>query len=614
MLAEAADDIVALYEPTGKLLYVSPSSGRITGWLPEDVLGQRRDDVVHPEDTAIAAEARQTLARHGHATFEWRCRRKDGSYVWLETRNKLIVENGVPTHVLSVSRDIEKRREAEQALRRSLDRFSSLVQHAAYGIYVSSVDGRFLDVNRALVNMLGYDSEDELLALDLSRDLYQNPAERAELTRRAEVSDKASEWVEVHWKRKEGTPITVQLSVNSVRDAQGQVIYFEGIAEDVTERRRREEAARRSERMASLGTMLAGVAHELNNPLAAISGFAQIMLRSDRNDEDRSALDTIQHEAGRAAKIVKDLLIFARRQNSEPREYVDMNSIVTYIASTRRYALETRGTRLTLDLSPSLPRVIGDRSELEQVILNLLVNAEQALAHMTDAPADLQAGSRSMLSLSTGVYHNSVVVEIADSGPGIPAADLAQIWDPFWTTKAEGEGTGLGLAVVHGIVAGHGGSIDVRSEPGHGTTFTIRLPAAAAQNEVRTAERETQAASRPLDILVVDDEPAIVQFVESYLISRGHAVVVAHDGPTALQLAQQSGFDLVICDLRMPHMDGAEVIERLRAMPHMKGTRYIVCTGDASSLSARLKIDEIKPAAVLTKPYRIEELRKAIEV
>lgn len=615
MLAEAADDIVALSELSGTLLYTSPSAERITGWTSTDLLGQQRSDLVHPDDRAVTQLSADTLRRTGSAVFEFRCRRKDGSYVWLETRNKLIIENGAPTHVLSVSRDIDKRKETEDALRRSLERFSSLVQHAAYGIYVSSADGHFVQVNRALVAMLGYDSAEELLELDMRRDLYQNPSEREELRRRAELSDRSSDWVEVHWKRKEGTPITVQLSVNTVRDAAGRLVYFEGIAEDVTERRRREEVARRSERMASLGTMLAGVAHELNNPLAAISGFAQIMQRAQRDEGDYSALETIHHEATRAAKIVKDLLIFARRQDGEPRDYVDLNSIVTYITSTRRYALETRGMRLRLELASSLPRVLADRAQLEQVVLNLLVNAEHALNQASDGPADTQSGQHASLIVRTAVHLNSVELEIADTGPGIAAADLARVWDPFWTTKPEGEGTGLGLAVVHGIVGAHGGSIDVASETGVGTTFTVRLPIAASQAEAPAAanHRDTLPATKPLDILVIDDEPFIVQFLESYLTSRGHAVVRANDGAQAIQVAQGTGFDLVICDLRMPGMDGATVIQRLRAIPQMQRARYIVSTGDANSLDARLKIDAIKPSAVLMKPYKIEELREAIE-
>ena len=490
MLADHTDDIVALYGLDSVLIYASPSSERITGWTSTDLLGRNRTDIIHADDLPSALRANETMLRTGKSVLEWRCKRKDGTYVWLETRAKLIYENGEPTNIMSVSRDISRQREVEDALQRSQERFGSLIHHAAYGIYLSTPDGRFLEVNQALVNMLGYASIEELLALDLARDVYQDPSERAELRRRAEISEQSSDWVEVHWRRKDGTPLTVQLSVNTVRDASDEVLFFEGIAEDVTERRRREEAGRRSERMASLGTMLAGVAHELNNPLAAISGFAQIMLRADRPPDDLSALETIHHEATRAAKIVKDLLTFARRQDSEARDFIDLNAIVGYIASTRRYTLETRGITVTLDLAPALSLVLGDRTQLEQVVLNLIVNAEHALAQTVDAPADGRKQRRTDLTLRTSDQNGFVVLEIEDSGPGISPNDLPRIWDPFWTTKAEGEGTGLGLPVVHGIIATHGGSIDVQSELGKGTTFAIRLP-----RDPATAQRDGKPAS-----------------------------------------------------------------------------------------------------------------------
>ena len=617
MLADHADDIVALYGLDSVLIYASPSSERITGWTSGDLIGRNRTDIIHSDDMPAAIRSSETLHRTGKSLLEWRCLRKDGTYVWLETRAKLILEDGTPTHIMSVSRDISRQREVEDALQRSQERFGSLIQHAAYGIYLSTPDGRFLEVNQALVAMLGYDSVEELMALDLGRDVYQDPSERAELRRRAEISEQASEWVEVHWRRKDGTPLTAQLSVNTVRDASGEVLFFEGIAEDVTERRRREEAGRRSERMASLGTMLAGVAHELNNPLAAISGFAQIMLRGDRPPDDLSALETIHHEATRAAKIVKDLLTFARRQDSEARDFIDLNAIVGYIASTRRYTLETRGIHVTLELAPALPLVLGDRTQLEQVVLNLIVNAEHALAQTVDAPADGRSGHRTDLTLRTSSQEGFVVLEIADTGPGISPNDLPRIWDPFWTTKSEGEGTGLGLPVVHGIVATHGGSIDVKSEAGVGTTFTVRLPAAAASDEAKPAaparNAKAPAAAKPLDILVIDDEPSIVRFLESYLTSRGHAVMIATDGQTAVQLGDRSDFDVVVCDMRMPGMDGPAVIEKLRAMPHMKRSRYIISTGNVDSPETKARIDALMPSAVLAKPYKMEELRRLIE-
>jgi two-component system NtrC family sensor kinase len=289
-----------------------------------------------------------------------------------------------------------------------------------------------------------------------------------------------AEWLQVRWRRKDSSPITVRLSARLVRDEEGRELYCEAIAEDVTERNRRDELLRRSERMASLGHTLAGVAHELNNPLAAVSGFAQLMLREARSEEDRTALETINREATRAGKIVKDLLTFARRPEAHPHEPVYVAEVARHIFATQRYAMETRGIRHELVVERDLPPVLADATQVEQVLLNLVVNARQAIEAATETPDSAAARQAQPPTISLHVRRagDAVVMEVADTGVGIAAADRERIWDPFWSSKEEGQGTGLGLAVVHGIVTAHGGTIDVDSEAGRGTRFIIRLPAA----------------------------------------------------------------------------------------------------------------------------------------
>jgi nitrogen-specific signal transduction histidine kinase len=402
------------------------------------------------------------------------------------------------------------------------------------------------------------------------------------------------------------------------------VLWYEGIAENVTERLRREAVVRRAERMASLGHTLAGVAHELNNPLAAISGFAQILLKTNLPKEDRSAIETIHREARRAAKIVRDLLTFARRQDSSERHRVDLNGIVRYIADTQRYAMETHGVICELALTDEPAFVSADPAQLEQVMLNLIVNARQALETITVSGAGGRGASgpprAPMIFVRTAVRDDSVLLEISDNGPGIAAAELPRIWDPFWTTKEEGEGTGLGLSVVHGIVTDHGGTIDVESSLGAGTTFSITLPRfghdgpdGRADGEATPAVPPSARAERPLDILVVDDEEVIVGLLVRYFTSRGHAVVPAHEGRQALRVAEQSSFDVVICDLRMPGMDGAEVIRRLQTMPSCADARFILSTGDTATPAVRQRIDGLPLTAVVDKPYEVEVLRRIVE-
>jgi two-component system, cell cycle sensor histidine kinase and response regulator CckA len=643
MLAESIDDVVSLHDVDGVGLYFSASTQKTTGYDPAELVGRHAYDVVHPEDRdRVATDLRAAVLRGEMPLVEWRCRRKDDGYVWLETRSTLLRdENGGPPRVLCVSRDVSQRKRAERALHASEERYRLLIDRAAYGIYRATPDGRFLDVNPALARMLGYDSTDDLSHLDLARDVYYNPTDRDWLLARIREHDLA-DWVEVQWKRKDSRPIMVRLSSRMVRDADGRELYCEAIAEDVTGRNRQEELLRRSERMASLGHTLAGVAHELNNPLAAICGFAQLLLRSERPEDDRTALETISHEAARAGRIVKDLLTFSRRQEVHQRERVCVSDVARYIFDTQRYAMETRGIRHELSLDPNVPPVLADPTQLEQVLLNLVVNARQAIEGVTNAPGTGSAPHS--ITLRTGCTGGSVFIEVADNGPGIPPGELERIWDPFWTTKGEGEGTGLGLAVVHGIITEHGGTIEVESRIGSGTRFLIKLPIAGGA--VRTAEVQARSlaadvggdgaatdvegagasaaeqagghggasrAGRPLDILIVDDEASILGFLTRYFTSRGHAVVAAHDGAHALRIAEQASFDVVVCDLRMPGMDGSDVIRRMRALPTCAAARYVVSTGDDADSSSRRRIDGLDVAAVVEKPYLIDELREAVE-
>ena len=623
MLAESMEDMVSLHSEDGTCLYVSPSATKLTGFAPHEYLKGNSLDFIHPDDRESRARPALAAVLSGEAPcVELRIRRHDGSYIWVEMRPRLLpADSRSPRRILSVSRDIEDRHAAQDALRRSEERYRSLFHRAAHGIYRATLDGRFADVNPALVRMLGYESAEELRAVDIATGVYRDPTQRAEIIARASADD-GREWSEIRWKMKDGSPITVRLAIRAVRDDDGRIEAFEGIAEDVTERLRKEELLRRSERMASLGTTLAGVAHELNNPLAAIGGFAQLMLReSTASEEDRSALQTIHHESNRAAKIVRDLLTFARRQEGEQRERVDLNDVIGYLMATQRYAMETRNIAREVRLAPHLPAIFAERTQIEQVVLNLLVNSRQALEAMIDAPADRSAGPKARrpeIRVRTWTEGRRVLLEIADNGPGIPKELQSRIWDPFFTTKAEGEGTGLGLAVVHGIVTSYDGSIEVESDTESGSRFVVSFPAdsrapePAAEVTGNTAPGSTPA-QRPLDILVVDDEPSIRGVLTRYFAARGHAVVSARDGVEATKLARQSAYDVVICDLRLPGMDGHEVVRKIRSLPTGVRTRCVVMTGGGPESVETLRADPVMVAAVVAKPYDIEELRRIVE-
>jgi PAS domain S-box-containing protein len=487
-----------------------------------------------------------------------------------------------------------------RALEESEERFRRLVHRVGVGVFRASVDGRFVEANPALVRMLGYAEETDLCQLTMARDVFADASECDRL--RSRLARGPVERLSTRWKRSDGACLTVRLSVRTILDADGDAL-IDGIVEDLTDRLHHQEALRRTERMACLGATLAGVAHELNNPLAAILGFAQLLLKKEMDEESRLALETIDHEASRAGRIVRDLLTLARKPEGERRGRINLNDVVTYIVGTRRYALETHGIACLSTLAPSLPAVAGDRAQLEQLVLNLLNNAEQAIR--------ASEGDAGRVAIRTRVEGAAVVLEVEDDGPGIPDETRDRIWEPFWTTKALGAGTGLGLTVVRDIVGSHGGEITVArsGENGEraGARFVVRLPALVGRG---AAVEPREAAVRALDVLVVDADFQSAGFLTAFLSSRGHAALAAQNVEYALRLAEHLTFDAVICDSSLAA--GKAVLGALRSAAGCAEARFIVAAGDAAS-TARLPFPLPPATDLVMRPYDLEELRILLE-
>jgi len=489
-----------------------------------------------------------------------------------------------------------------RALEQSEERFRLLVRRVNIGVFRASRDGRLLEVNPALVRMLGYAYESEMRALDLQRDLFADPIEGERV--RARAARGAIDRVSARWQRKDGSCIAVRLSMRAAEiDGSGQIVY-DGIVDDVTERLRQQELLRRSERMACLGATLAGVAHELNNPLAAILGFAQLLMKKDVDAEARLALETIDHEAARAGRIVRDLLTLVRKRDAEPRSRLSLNDVVSYIVGTRRYALETHGIGCETEVDPHLPIVVGDRTQLEQVVLNLINNAEQAIR------STREEGGR--VRIRTRTDGPTAVLEVEDDGPGIPAESQERIWDPFWTTKGAGAGTGLGLTVVRDIIVGHGGEIRVANIDGvdgpAGARFVVRVPGVC--DPIGAADLFVAPATRALDVLVVDPDVQSANFLRAFLGSRGHAALCADDLDYAMHLATHLTFDAVVCDASFAA--GNDSIDVFRAASGCGRARFIITAGNPES-TAKLRLPLPPQTALVMRPYDLEELRVLLE-
>jgi len=374
------------------------------------------------------------------------------------------------------------------------------------------------------------------------------------------------------------------------------------------ERMEREVAQQReqlyqSEKLNALGSLLAGVAHELNNPLSVVVGRAIMLEETVADERHRGALGKLRAAAERCTRIVRTFLAMARQQQPQ-RVGVDIGTIIDSALEVVGYGLRSDGIELIRDIAPDLPELQADPNQLTQVLTNLLLNAHHALLE--------QAGRRQIeLHASAHGFPERLCLKIRDSGPGIPAALRSRIFEPFFTTKPVGTGTGLGLPVSRGMIEAHGGSINVESPAEGGTQFTIWLPAGPPADPragaVVAAPRDTAGAR----ILVVDDEPEVAQMLAEIVAGAGHIADIASNGREALERITQHRYQVVLCDLRMPEMDGTELFERICQAHSALGARVIFVTGDTLSENARRFLEQARRPTI-EKPLVPDEVRKVV--
>jgi signal transduction histidine kinase/CheY-like chemotaxis protein len=391
-----------------------------------------------------------------------------------------------------------------------------------------------------------------------------------------------------------------------VVDGDRQVVGWLELYYDVTSDRRIQSKLLQTEKMAALGQLVSGIAHELNNPLTTIMGYAQLLLGHGLLPSQFSEAGKIFQEAERASHIVKNLLYVAR-ENKPERTRVNLNEIVERTLALRSYELKVENIVVECDLAPALAETVGDPYQLQQVVLNLLVNAEQAL---------LQGRGRGRVWIRTvQAAAGKISLEVSDDGPGIPPEIASRIFDPFFTTKPSGVGTGLGLSIVYGIVQEHGGEVTFESQPGAGAKFIIELPVIvlpARQGAPALAVPASQSLTVPTGrILVVEDETTVAQLIVDVLREEGHQAESALDSQDGLTRISRAHYDLVICDLRMPRLDGPAFYEALVAAGSPMQHRIIFITGD--TLAPRtLEFLEPRDLPYLSKPFLVEELKLAV--
>ena len=360
-----------------------------------------------------------------------------------------------------------------------------------------------------------------------------------------------------------------------------------------------------AEKMSAVGLLVSGVAHELNNPLAGVVGYSQLLLKEDAGEKVRRGLEKINREAERCKKIVQNLQTFARKRTPQ-KEYIGVNGIVESSLELRSYQLRVDNIGVEVDLDPRLPKTMGDFHQLQQVFINILVNAHQAMME--------RGGGK--LKVSSREVDGFVRFEVRDDGPGISEENLSRIFDPFFTTKEVGQGTGLGLSICYGIIEEHRGRISARNHVDGGAVFTVEIPiiASPAAPEERLAPpgpAKATADLRGCNVLVVDDELTIVDILYQVLKSDGFRVDTALSGTIALKKLEKERYDLIISDLKMPGMSGQELYDRVRCLDEALSRRIIFSTGDVVSSETRSFLER-SGNMYLQKPFEIEAMRQAV--
>ncbi|HPC04685.1 MAG TPA: PAS domain S-box protein [Syntrophales bacterium] len=608
--------------PDGKYEYISPAAIHVLGYSAETCYANPLlvEKAAHPDYREFVKEALEKMIRgEVPPTLEYKIIDSEGKERWIFQSNKGIFDDGGNIiAVEGICRDITEGKRAEEALRESESRFRRFAEIAPAGIVILDRNGDPSYVSHKFLDLFGYQRE------DLSSMEAWWPLAYPDETLRNRVQREWQEAVESARKtRSEITPLEYPVTC---RDGSVRLIEFRMAAAgdldivlfmDVTDRRRKEEERknledrlRQARRLESVGTLAGGIAHEFNNLLMGIQGNASLMMLDlEPSHPHYERLKRIERQVQSGARLTSQLLGFARggRYRSNP---ISMNVIIDKIASI----FERTRKELTIHrrFSGDLWVVEADTSQMDQVFMNLFMNADEAMPGGGDIFLEtenvlLDEMQAAPLDLSAGKY---VRIAVSDTGKGMDAETLERIYEPFFTTKGTGKSAGLGLPAAYGIIRGHGGAIDVASEPGLGTTFRIYLPV-AEKTVIEEKGARTEAVKGKETILIVDDEAIILEVTQGMLRSMGYQVFCAGSGREALDIYREKGgrIDLIVLDMIMPGMSGTETFERLRELD--PNGKILLCSGYSIEGKAA-KLIEKGCGGFIQKPFRMEDLSREV--
>ncbi|MFI5251352.1 MAG: PAS domain S-box protein [Bacteroidota bacterium] len=734
-LVDLSPDGIAVHID-GKVVFVNRAMVVLLGaHTADEIIGKPVMEIVHPESREVVLKRIHDMLVNGAEPpiIEEKFIRLDGTPLDVEVAASPFVYQGRKA-IQVVVRNITERKRAEEAIRRSEEKYRDIFTYASVGIYQSTIEGKFLTANLTLAKMLGYDRVEDLLQCNLSKDIYWDVNDRTRLIKESEPTGVGSNQ-EVRWKKRDGTPIWIQLNAHSIKDKSRHPIYFEGFVLDITERIRAQEALqlqtsyyqqlfenspagiavvdgydnilntnrafekmfqflgdevrgkrinelivpealqeeaselsltsqqgqavqretirkrkdgtlinvaltgypilldkeqvavygmyiditqekkleenlRQAQKMESLGTLAGGIAHDFNNLLAIIMGHAALLEQKQSEDQGmRKSVETITKATQRGAGLVRQLLTFARKSDIL-LESVNVNETIVEIS---KLLTETFPKTITIvtDLSRNLRSIVGDANQIHQMLLNLCVNARDAMPKGGTLKLETKIipGFSLTARFPQALAPDYVQIDISDSGIGMDQATKSRVFEPFFTTKERGKGTGLGLATVYGIVESHSGFIDVESKVNQGTIFHIYFPVQPrlAEDLERREKIGSGIQGGNETILIIEDEEILRDLLKNVLTDRGYTVCTAEDGYKAIDIFEQrcKQIDLVISDMGLPKMGGQEVFYKLVELD--PSVKVLLASG---FLDPSIKISMFKAGAkgFIQKPYSPDEV------
>jgi PAS domain S-box-containing protein len=617
------DYAIFMLDPTGRVTSWNQGAQRFKGYQADEIVGEHFSRFYGEEDRAAGLPQKALDRAEAEGRFEaegWRVR-KDGSRFWAHVIIDPILD---PSDALigfaKITRDLTERRAAEDRLRSSEQQFRLLVQGVTdYAIYMLDPQGVVVSWNAGAQRIKGY-VPDEILGHHFSRFYTEEDRAADEPGKALSKARHEGRFEKEGWRvRKDGTRFLAHVVIDAIRDDAGEILGFAKITRDISERTEAQrslelarEALFQAQKMEAIGQLTGGIAHDFNNLLMAVLGSLELVRKRLPYDPRITPLiDNAVQGAERGAVLTQRMLAFARKQELR-FEAVDLPSLVRGMMSFLERMIGP-GVAVRMEFERDLPLVLTDPAQLEAAVMNLAVNARDAMPG--GGRLTIQAGRRRVEVAETDLQPGDyVTLSIADTGEGMDEETIARATEPFFTTKGVGKGTGLGLSMVHGLAAQSGGVLRLRSRLGEGTELSLILPVASGAAEAKDPEGTVADSSSPrparLRVLAVDDDPLVLTNTAAMLDDLGYEVTIAASAREALGLVEQAGaFDLVITDEVMPNMTGSELARELaRASPEVP---VVITTGYAELRSATTQTES--PVARLPKPFTQRALKHFIE-